>query len=100
MHTENKGEALLITGFHELSALNVAVFRDLGRNELKPGHARIDVDLTQTRFLDSSGIGGLISLHKTMCERKGKVRLINPAQTVQQVLELTRMHRLFEIVHN
>src|SRR5690349_16683316 len=100
MHTENKGDALLITGFSELNASNANLFRELGRSQLAAAHRRIDVDLTSTRFMDSSGIGGLISLHKTMCERKGKIRLLNPAQSVQQVLDLTRMHRLFEIVHN
>jgi anti-sigma B factor antagonist len=49
-------------------------------------------------FLDSCGLGALISLHKTACTRNGAVRLLNPTPPVQQILELTRLHRVFEIV--
>lgn len=42
----------------------------------------------------------LISLHKMTCSRNGIVRLLNPTPGVLQILELTRMHRIFEIVKN
>ena len=54
--------------------------------------------MSRTRFLDSSGLGALISIHKTLCSRQGVVRIVNPTPQVQQILELTRMHRIFEIV--
>ena len=53
--------------------------------------------MRSTTFVDSSGLGALISLHKHLSERDGKVRLLNPRQSVLQLLELTRMHRIFEI---
>ena len=56
------------------------------------------MDLSQTRFVDSSGLGMLIALHKTMVGRGGSVRILNPTPSVQQILELTRLHRVFEIV--
>jgi len=58
----------------------------------------IEIDLSQTMFLDSCGLGALISLHKTACTRSGAVRLLNTTPPVQQILELTRLHRVFEIV--
>jgi hypothetical protein len=33
-----------------------------------------------------------------MVSRSGGVRVMNPTLQVQQILELTRMHRLFEII--
>ena len=42
----------------------------------------------------------LISLHKTACSRQGSLRILNPTPGVLQILELTRMHRIFEIVKN
>jgi anti-sigma B factor antagonist len=65
---------------------------------LTQAHKYIESDLSQTMFLDSCGLGALISLHKTTCSRNGLVRLINPTPPVQQILELTRMHRIFELV--
>jgi len=48
--------------------------------------------------VDSCGLGALVALHKTAAARGGVLRLINPTPPVQQILELTRMHRIFEII--
>ena len=60
----------------------------------------IEIDLSRTEFLDSSGLGGLVSLQKLANSQNGgvPVRVINPTPAIQQLLELTRLHRLFEIV--
>jgi len=87
-----------VTGLSELIAANAAQVRDDIRNALPPGVTILDLDLSSVTFLDSSGLGALISLHKTMRSRNGTVRLINPAPNVRQILELTRLHRVFEIV--
>ncbi|PYJ60314.1 MAG: hypothetical protein DME24_09955 [Verrucomicrobia bacterium] len=92
------GDTLNIEGVKELSAANANSFRDQVRGALAERSKNIDVDLSQTLFLDSCGLGALISLHKTACTRNGTVRLLNPTPPVEQILELTRLHRVFEIV--
>lgn len=52
---------------------------------------RVAVDLSGVVFLDSSGLGALIAGLKTAREAGGDVRLINPTEQVQLVLELTNM---------
>src|SRR5260221_633471 len=94
------GETLRISDFKELGAANSNEFRDQARAALTPATKHIEIDLSQTMFLDSCGLGTLISLHKTICNRSGMLRLLNPTPGVQQILELTRMHRIFEIVKN
>jgi anti-sigma B factor antagonist len=89
---------LKISGIKELGAANANSFRDQARAALKESMKHIDIDLSETMFLDSCGLGALISLHKTACTRDGVVRLLNPTPPVQQILELTRMHRIFEII--
>ncbi|MBL9138745.1 MAG: STAS domain-containing protein [Verrucomicrobiales bacterium] len=88
---------LFVPGPRELNATNSAPFRDQVRSNLKTEHNRIDLDFSTTHFVDSSGLGALISLHKAICSRPGVLRILNPTPPVQQLLELTRMHRLFEI---
>lgn len=100
MNIEDKGEALSVGGIIELAAGNAAQVRDEVRAALKDGHGTIDFDLASTNFLDSSGLGALISLHKTMMGRSGSVRLLNPSPVATQVLELTRMHRVFDVVRD
>ena len=93
-----QGDTLSVGGVKELSAANANAFRDQVRGSLADKLKNIDIDLSQTMFLDSCGLGALISLHKTACTRSGAVRLLNPTPPVQQILELTRLHRVFEIV--
>jgi len=52
---------------------------------------RVAVDLSGVVFLDSSGLGALIAGLKTAREAGGDVRLVNPTEQVQLVLELTNM---------
>jgi anti-sigma B factor antagonist len=91
-------DTLTITDVKELSAANANLFRDQARASLTDAQKTIEIDLSQTMFVDSCGLGALISLHKIACTRNGQVRLLNPTPNVQQILELTRMHRIFEII--
>jgi len=93
-----QGDTLNVGGVKELSAANANQFKDKVRAALKDSLKNIQIDLSQAVFLDSCGLGALISLHKTVCTRNGVVRLCNPAPPVLQILELTRMHRVFEVL--
>jgi anti-sigma B factor antagonist len=96
IHVDN--ETLSITELKELGAANSTAFRDQVRASLPEPIKTIEINLSLTTFIDSCGLGALIALHKTMCGRNGIVRLLNPTPPVLQILELTRMHRIFEIV--
>lgn len=98
MKMQVEGETLHISNVKALGITNSDEFRDQARAALTPGQKNIDIDLSEMSHLDSCGLGTLISLQKTTSSRKGTVRLLNPKPGVQQILELTRMHRIFEIV--
>lgn len=98
MKLESQGDTLRITDLAELGAANSNEVRDEARSALTASQKNIEVDLSQTSFLDSCGLGALIALHKTACDRSGTVRLLRPQPAVERVLELTRLHRVFEIV--
>lgn len=55
------------------------------------------LDLGHVGFVDSSGLSALVSLSRAMALRGGELRLARPGRDVVAVLELTRLHRLFEI---
>ena len=98
MHFETIENALRVTGLTELNSAGAATFRDEIRGALQTNHQRIDLDFSQTRFVDSSGLGALIAVHKTLCGQGGSLRILNPTPQVRQILELTRMHRNFDVV--
>jgi anti-sigma B factor antagonist len=98
MKIQSNGDTLRASAIAELSAANANTFRDEARHALTNGQRNIEVDLSQTAAVDSCGLGALVALHKTVAARGGVLRLINPTPPVQQILELTRMHRIFEII--
>ena len=93
---------LWIKDVSELSFLNAPSFRTEVCAAISPGLKTVEIDLVRTRFVDSHGLGALVSLYKTANEQNPgdpvTVRLVNLQPAVQQMLELTRMHHLFELM--
>ncbi|MFN0075202.1 MAG: STAS domain-containing protein [Prosthecobacter sp.] len=82
----------------EITVVNASFVKKHLQSALTAAHSRVDLHMQNTRFIDSSGLGILVYLHKLMSARDGCVRLLHPARSVLQVLELTRMSHLFEIL--
>src|SRR5437763_16369118 len=98
MKVEIRGETLSVFGVRELGAHNSQAFREQVRAALPDKLKNIEIDLSQTNFLDSCGLRALIPLRKTASSRNGKVRLLTPPPRVQLLFHITRMHKIFEIV--
>ena len=62
------------------------------------GEPAVSIDLTRTIELDASGLGVLVLLQKRARERGLRTRLVNPARAVREMLQLTRLDSLFELV--
>jgi anti-anti-sigma factor len=58
------------------------------------GNARVVVDLSATEFIDSSGLGALISGLKVARQAGGDLRIAAPTKQVITVLELTNLNRV------
>lgn len=97
MKLESDSEVLRVVGLDGLSAVNASSFRENVHAALQPTHRVLEVDLSATRFIDSSGLGALLALNKTLAARGGHVRLRQPTSLVRQVLEMTLLNRLFAI---
>lgn len=99
MKIERQGESLIISEIIELTAQNSAQFRDEVQAALNGSPTVIEINLSKTRFMDSSGLGALFALYRATAQRRGIVlRLLNPMPEILQLLELTQMQQLFEIV--
>ena len=55
------------------------------------GRSRVVVDMAETTFLDSSGLGALIAALKTTRQAGGDLRIARLPEQALMVLELTRM---------
>jgi anti-anti-sigma factor len=66
------------------------------RSMIASGQARIVVDLSATEFIDSSGLGAVISSLKKAREAGGDIKLSGAGEQVQMVLELTNLARVLQ----
>ena len=57
-------------------------------------------DLARLQFIDSSGLGAILSCQRTLHEAGGDLKLCNMSGTVRAMFELVRMHRVVEIYNN
>lgn len=55
------------------------------------------IDLKEVRFIDSSGLGVLVSGFKNAAARQGSLKLSGLQSQVKSMFELTRLHRVFDI---
>ncbi|MBT1071807.1 STAS domain-containing protein [Pelotalea chapellei] len=55
------------------------------------------IDLKEVRFIDSSGLGVLVSGFKNSSTRQGTLKLSGLQSQVKSMFELTRLHRVFDI---
>jgi anti-sigma B factor antagonist len=61
------------------------------------GKNKVLVDLTEVRFIDSSGLGALIAAYKSATTNGGILALAGLQPPVRSVFELTRLHRVFKV---
>ena len=57
----------------------------------------IVLDLSQMDFICSLGLGAIISGHLKCRHHHGQIRLVNPTSSVRELLETTRLTKLFSI---
>jgi anti-sigma B factor antagonist len=58
---------------------------------------RLRLDLARVRFLTSTALGQLVALHKRVRAAGGELVLLNVADPVYEVFEVTRLHQLLDV---
>lgn len=83
-------------GEDNLDASNVRDFKDAVQGLIQD-HTQVVLDMSHLQFVDSSGLGALISCLRLLNNRRGDFRLCGMSKTVRALFELMRMHRVFNI---
>ena len=86
--------------FVKVARLDASTVREFKRECQKIWISKINdvwVDLSQVTFLDSSGIGALLSLYKLLPKSNPSLKLRRVQPAVQAMIELLRLHRIFDV---
>jgi anti-sigma B factor antagonist len=60
----------------------------------------LNLDFGQVNFIDSTGLGMLVSVLKEAREQGGHVSLLNPNREIQRLLQITGLERVFRVQHS
>src|SRR5262245_57908212 len=80
-----------------LDAEQVAEFKKTLSAFLKEEAPHIVLDLKSLVFIDSTGLGSLISFLRRLEEKGGSLSLIHLNKEVESILEITRLVRVFKV---
>lgn len=93
----NGNKIVLAVKEERVDAHNAAELKDRVLKALEEGGRALVIDLSQVKFIDSSGLGALLSGFKNANLRASGFALAGLQPRVKSMFELTRLHRIFEI---
>lgn len=92
-----KGYNVLFIQEERIDAHNSGELKEAVLRLIEQGEADIIVQLAQVRFIDSSGLGALLSGYKNAAAKSGRLAISNMQPQVLSMFELTRLNRVFDI---
>ena len=91
---------------HQIDVIRLKAFqasldlplRDKIGGLLNEGHRHFVVNLSDVDYIDSSGLGQLVSIWTSIKNRSGHMTLLNPTKRVGKLLQITKLNTIFEIL--
>ncbi|MEP6590161.1 MAG: STAS domain-containing protein [Gemmatimonadota bacterium] len=81
----------------QLIVANRQELKQLIQDALDRGERKFLLDFTGTAYIDSSGLGALVSISKKVREASGDLRLVGLNEDLRSLFELTKLDTLFTI---
>jgi anti-sigma B factor antagonist len=73
------------------------VLRDTIRDLVGKGNKKILLNLGDVTYIDSSGIGELVSAFTTVRNQGGELKLLNLTKKVHDLLQITKLYTVFDV---
>ena len=73
------------------------MLREVVRELVDKGNNKILLNLHEVGYVDSSGLGELVKIYTTVRNQGGQLKLLNPSKRVSDLLQMTKLARVFEI---
>lgn len=74
-----------------------SAFRDLIRDLVAKENKKLLVNLSEVSYIDSSGIGEMVSSYTTVTNRGGQLKLVGLNKRVKDLLQITKLYTVFEV---
>jgi anti-sigma B factor antagonist len=74
-----------------------SAFRDAIRNFANKGDKKLLLNLADVSYIDSSGIGEMVSGFTTVTNGGGQLKLVGLSKRVKDLLQITKLYTVFEV---
>lgn len=71
--------------------------REALQNLVSQGQKKILLNLAEVNYIDSSGLGALVSSYTTVTSQSGQLKLLNLTKKVEDLLQITKLLTVFEV---
>ncbi len=94
-------DEVMVVSLHvaKLDASNAGEFK-IAIKELIVNSNKVVLDITPLRFIDSSGLGAILSCLRLTTHEGGDLKICGMSQSVRLFFELVRMHKIIEIFND
>ena len=96
--TESNANGTVVHGSGKINAAATGLLQTTVRG-LIPGSKRIVLDLTGVDYIDSSGLGALVSVYMAARNANCELEISNPKPRVRDLLSITKLASVFEGHH-
>jgi anti-sigma B factor antagonist len=98
LSTRLVGEVTIVNATGRFTLGDAAsTFRDNMRDLIAAGHTKLLLNLSDISYIDSSGIGEMVSGSLALSQRGGVMKLVKLTKRVQDMLQITKQYGLFEV---
>jgi anti-sigma B factor antagonist len=97
LHVSHQANVVIVEIEGQLIVSNRQELKQRVLDEAEAGARKFLVDFGRTGYIDSAGLGVLVSLAKRLRELGGDLRLANLNDDLQTLFELTKLDTLFQI---
>jgi anti-sigma B factor antagonist len=74
-----------------------SAFRDTIRDLANKGHKKLLLNLGEVSYIDSSGIGELVSGFTTVTNGGGQLKLVGLSKRIKDLLQITKLYTVFDV---
>ncbi len=73
---------------------------EIVNNSINEGVTKSSIDISSVRYINSSGIGVLITILTKFRNKGGETVIVNPSDHVKKLLAITKLNAIFTVVEN
>jgi anti-sigma B factor antagonist len=77
-----------------------ATLREVVRDLLSKGQKKMIFNLGMVDYIDSSGLGNLISVFTSVRKQGGELKLLNLTNKIHDLLQITKLYTIFDVLDN